>query len=148
MATKRCDEWALISDESALRSNVASIPLWDLVQDSGVFKLSRSFVAKDFVAALTFITRVGEVAEMRGHHPDLHLTGYRNVQVIVYTHSLSGLTDNDFDLAKAIDMIPASYSPKWLAENPKALTAAAVASSTDCLHMDYGGKLHEERVLP
>ena len=84
--TKRCDEWPVIDSESALKDAVSSIPLWDLISEGTVFKLSRSFVAKDFVSALNFIARAGEVAEVRGHHPDLHLTGYRNVQVVVYTH--------------------------------------------------------------
>ena len=85
---KRCDEWPVIDSETALKAAVATMPLWDLVSEGTpkVFLVSRCFTAKDFVSALNFIARAGEVAEARGHHPDLHLTGYRNVQVVVYTH--------------------------------------------------------------
>ena len=38
-----------------------------------------------------------------GHHPDLHLVGWNNVKIDVWTHSVSGLTDNDFILAAKIN---------------------------------------------
>lgn len=37
-------------------------------------------------AAVKFFNRVAEVAEQEGHHPDLHLTNYREVQVSRWTH--------------------------------------------------------------
>jgi len=117
---KRCDEWPKIEDAAELAAKVSGMPLWVLVEEGGVPKLSRNFQAKSFQAALNFIAAAGAVAEERGHHPDLHLTGYRNVQVIIYTHSLSGLTQNDFDLAQAIDGIKVDYFKKWLQENPHA----------------------------
>jgi 4a-hydroxytetrahydrobiopterin dehydratase len=45
------------------------------------------------------------VAELEGHHPDLHLTGYRNVAVELWTHAAGGLTENDFILAAKIDAL-------------------------------------------
>lgn len=50
----------------------------------------RSFVAKNFVSAMAFLNAVAEVAEEQGHHPDLHLTQFRNVEVRLQTHSLGG----------------------------------------------------------
>uniref|UniRef100_A0A0D9V3U0 4a-hydroxytetrahydrobiopterin dehydratase n=1 Tax=Leersia perrieri TaxID=77586 RepID=A0A0D9V3U0_9ORYZ len=38
-----------------------------------------------------------------GHHPDLHLVGWNNVKIDVWTHSVRGLTDNDFILAAKIN---------------------------------------------
>ena len=46
-------------------------------------------------------------AEAEGHHPDLHITQYRNVKVEVYTHSVGGLCLNDFILAAKLDGIVA-----------------------------------------
>jgi pterin-4a-carbinolamine dehydratase len=43
--------------------------------------LVRRFVAKSFKAAMDFLNLAGEVAESVGHHPDFHLTSYRNVEV-------------------------------------------------------------------
>lgn len=83
-----------------------------------VLKLTRSFTAKSFQAALDAINAMGAIAEREGHHPDFHLTNYRNVRIDIYTHSLQGLSKNDLVLANMIDTeVKIQYSPKWLKEN-------------------------------
>ena len=57
----------------------------------------------DFLTALDFFRRIGEVAEAEDHHPDLHLVGYRNVTIELWTHAVGGLTENDFILAARIN---------------------------------------------
>jgi pterin-4a-carbinolamine dehydratase len=64
---------------------LAALPAWALSEDGRAIK--RRFVSKNFVAAVTFFTRVSEVAEAEGHHPDLHLTNYRDVEVGAYVAS-------------------------------------------------------------
>ena len=44
-----------------------------------------------------------QIAEAEDHHPDLHLAGYRNVTIEMWTHAVGGLTENDFILAAKID---------------------------------------------
>ena len=144
-AAKKCNEWPLLDGET-VRVIMGSFPLWDLVEDQKCFKISRKFTTTNFVTALNFIAKAGEVAEARGHHPDLHLTSYRDVEVIIFTHSLSGLTENDFNLAQALDAIPVAYSPKWAALNPK--SAISDCETSPFKHIDYKGQLHDERVLP
>ena len=46
------------------------------------------------------------VAEEEGHHPDLHLEGYRHVWIELSTHAIGGLSENDFILAAKIDELP------------------------------------------
>mmetsp|Transcript_34415 Transcript_34415/g.76992 ORF Transcript_34415/g.76992 Transcript_34415/m.76992 type:complete len:84 (-) Transcript_34415:98-349(-) len=58
----------------------------------------------------------GVIAERENHHPDFHLTDYRHMEVVIWTHKLGCLTENDFQLAAMVDEIPVSYSPKWLKE--------------------------------
>ena len=58
-----------------------ALPSWKVDIEST--QISRSFVAKNFVAAIDFFQQVAGVAEEANHHPDLHLTGWRNVQVLV-----------------------------------------------------------------
>ena len=43
--------------------------------------------------------------QSEGHHPDLHLTGYRNLKVDLMTHAIDGLSENDFILAAKIDQL-------------------------------------------
>ena len=49
---------------------------------------------------------------------DFHLTGWNNIEIIIFTHSLGGLTENDFILAKKLTEIPVQYSKKFLTSNP------------------------------
>ena len=56
-----------------------AIPAWTLSAEQD--QISRSFVARNFLAALHFFRKVAEIAEEANHHPDLHLTSYRNVEV-------------------------------------------------------------------
>ena len=65
--------------QTELAEGLQSIPSWKLNESST--QISRSFVAKNFLAAINFFERVAEVAEEANHHPDLHLTEYRNVKV-------------------------------------------------------------------
>lgn len=85
---------------------------WRMAEDGT--SISRAFVARNFVAAMQFLQGVAQVAEEEGHHPDLHLTGYRNVKVELSTHSIGGLSEADFIMAAKIDRVPVDYSPKWL----------------------------------
>ena len=50
---------------------------------------------------------------------DIHLTEYRNVKVVIWTHVVGGLTSSDFKLAKAIENTKIDLSPKWLTSHPE-----------------------------
>jgi 4a-hydroxytetrahydrobiopterin dehydratase len=80
------------------------IPEWRLNPDGK--SIRRKWRVKDFVTALDFFRRIGDIAESEDHHPDLHLTGYRNVAVELSTHAIGGLSENDFILAAKIDQLP------------------------------------------
>ena len=82
----------------------AALPDWRVTPDGK--RLNRQWRASDFVTALDFFQRIGQIAETEGHHPDLHLVGYRNVSVEIWTHAVGGLTENDFILAAKIDRLP------------------------------------------
>lgn len=69
-------------------------------------KIRREWKARDFRAAMTFLDRVAELAESEAHHPDLHLTSYRDVAIEIWTHAIGGLSENDFILAAKIDALP------------------------------------------
>ena len=58
------------------------------------------------MAGIDFFNKVAALAEDEGHHPDLHLEGYRQVTIVLWTHAVGGLTENDFILAAKINQIP------------------------------------------
>ncbi len=74
-------------------------------------RISKTWTAKNFVAAMAFFNRVTELSESEGHHPDLHLVGYRNVTIDIWTHAINGLSLNDFILAAKIDQLPIELQP-------------------------------------
>ncbi|PHT38220.1 putative pterin-4-alpha-carbinolamine dehydratase [Capsicum baccatum] len=53
-------------------------------------------------AAFTFGSSQFLVVEC-SHHPDLHLVGWNNVKIEIWTHSVRGLTENDFILATKVN---------------------------------------------
>jgi 4a-hydroxytetrahydrobiopterin dehydratase len=61
--------------------------------------LERTFQLGDFVSALDFVNRVGELAEAENHHPDIAIH-YNRVTLRWWTHTAGGITDRDRDLAE------------------------------------------------
>ena len=84
---------------------LAQLPGWSKVE-GGRSGFAASGRSKNFMAAIDFFNKVAALAEAEGHHPDLHLVGYRNVAIEVWTHAIGGLSENDFILAAKIEAIP------------------------------------------
>ena len=87
-----------------VQSYLKAIPQWRLTANGK--GIERSWKAKHFMAAMDFLNRIAAIAEEEDHHPDIHLTGYRQIKIEMTTHSLNGLSENDFILAAKIDQIP------------------------------------------
>jgi 4a-hydroxytetrahydrobiopterin dehydratase len=81
-----------------------ALPGWKATREGQ--RIRREWKARNFVAAIEFFDKVAQLAEEENHHPDLHLEGYRNVAVEIWTHAIGGLSENDFILAAKIDRIP------------------------------------------
>jgi len=64
--------------------------------------LERLYTFKDFAQALSFVNKVGAVAETEGHHPDLYLA-WGKCKVELWTHKINGLTESDFYMAAKAD---------------------------------------------
>jgi len=77
---------------------------WRLTHDGR--RIRKDWVVKNFAAGIDFFASVATVAEAEGHHPDLHLEGYRNLWIELWTHAVGGLSENDFILAAKIDRLP------------------------------------------
>ncbi len=86
--------------DAEIKSRIVSLPDWRI--ESG--ELRRTFAFKDFVASLSFVNRVGDLAEKAGHHPDIDIR-YNRVRLALITHDAGGLTTKDFDLAEAADRL-------------------------------------------
>jgi 4a-hydroxytetrahydrobiopterin dehydratase len=105
LATKSCVPCAkgtLPLRGEALQSHLQELDGWSAVEGH---HLHKEFKFPDFVTALAFVNRIGEVAEREQHHPDLLLT-WGKVRVEIWTHSIDGLSESDFVLAAKIDRLP------------------------------------------
>jgi 4a-hydroxytetrahydrobiopterin dehydratase len=82
---------------------------WHVMEDSEHrLRLRRAMRAKNFKKAIELFRRVGEVAEAEQHHPDLHLEGWNNCTIDLWTHARNGLSENDFIVAAKIDQLDLS----------------------------------------
>ena len=84
-----------------LQALAKQVPQWKVVD---AHHLTRSFAFPDFRQALTFVNKVGEIAESQGHHPDI-LLSWGKAEVTTWTHKINGLTESDFILAAKIDKL-------------------------------------------
>jgi 4a-hydroxytetrahydrobiopterin dehydratase len=86
---------------AALHRNVEG---WAFVP--GGRRIRREWTVKNFKTGIDFFNKIAELSEQEGHHPDLHLEGYRNVAIELWTHAIGGLSENDFILAAKINQVP------------------------------------------
>ena len=79
-------------------AHLLSLPGWSLEFP----KLRRVDVFPDFRKALAWLNRVGMLAEEQDHHPDFHLTGWSQVELVLWTHAIEGLSLSDVEMARRI----------------------------------------------
>jgi 4a-hydroxytetrahydrobiopterin dehydratase len=85
-------------------AQVRKLQGWQLTR--GGERIRKEWTVKNFMAGMKFFNDVARLAEDDQHHPDLHLEGYRNVAIELWTHAIGGLSENDFILAAKIDELP------------------------------------------
>lgn len=77
------------------------VPSWE-IKEGHVYK---QFKFRNFKESMNFINKVAEIAEKEGHHPDIKIS-YNKVAIELFTHSIKGLSENDFIVAAKISRIP------------------------------------------
>ncbi len=84
------------------RALLREVPGWELALDNRAIK--RRMVFRDFTSALNFVNQLAAIAESEQHHPDIML-GWGYAEVVLWTHTVSGLHENDFIMASKINML-------------------------------------------
>ncbi len=82
-----------------LTAALAGLPGWT----GDPASLTRTITAPDFPAAIRLVVAVAEDAELMDHHPDMDIR-WRSVTFVLSTHSAGGVTGNDTELARRIDV--------------------------------------------
>ena len=89
-------------DEKQISDNLSKLNSWSVNDEQKM--IYKKFNFKTFKQALNFTNKVGEIAHLEGHHPDISL-GWGYSLVMLHTHAIQGLSINDFIIAAKIDEI-------------------------------------------
>ncbi len=71
------------------------------------FAIHRSCEFPSFRAAMNFVNQVADLSEAKNHHPDIEIR-FREVALSLWTHTVSGVTKRDIELARLISELPTS----------------------------------------
>lgn len=75
---------------------------WTIERDGKL--LSRTFEFEDYHRTMAFVNGVAWIAHREDHHPDMEV-GYNRCVVRFSTHSIGGLSHNDFICAAKVDRL-------------------------------------------
>jgi 4a-hydroxytetrahydrobiopterin dehydratase len=95
-------EVALLSREQ-VQDYLSQLQDWQAVIEGK--SIQRQFRFKNYEQTLAFVNAVADIARMEDHHPDISF-GYNRCEVRYSTHSVDGLSENDFICAARIDTLP------------------------------------------
>lgn len=106
---KPCEGGAKPLPKRTIAQFLKMLPEWSLGREGK--KIQRKYRMKNFSAAIELVQKIAATAELAGHHPDLHLTRYRELVIDLSTHAVKGLTENDFILAVQIEAMDKKLMP-------------------------------------
>jgi 4a-hydroxytetrahydrobiopterin dehydratase len=91
-------------DEAQAEALLAQLTAWDILRQGQAVVLSRTFTFPDYHRTMAFANAVAWVAHEQDHHPDL-VVSYSRCTVNWSTHSVGGLSVNDFICAARVDAL-------------------------------------------
>lgn len=74
---------------------------WEVEENK---KIKKEYSFTSYQQAISFVNNVADLSEKEGHHPYIHIN-YKKVIVIIFTHKINGLHENDFILASKCDLL-------------------------------------------
>ncbi|QPJ66293.1 MAG: 4a-hydroxytetrahydrobiopterin dehydratase [Candidatus Nitrohelix vancouverensis] len=96
------EKHALTQSELEAKLNELA-PKWKMGKnEKGLSHIERVHHAAKFMEGIDFVTKVAEAAEANNHHPDIFIN-YKRITVRYWTHSASGVTLADVQMAQKID---------------------------------------------
>ncbi len=99
-----CQAGAPLVTQAQIDEFMPQLPDWQIIEIDGIKRLQRLYSLSNFVEALAFSNKVGEIAEREGHHPAI-LTEWGRVTVSWWSHKIKGLHVNDFIMAAKTDAL-------------------------------------------
>jgi 4a-hydroxytetrahydrobiopterin dehydratase len=97
-----CEGKIILFTQDQITQALKALPHW--TTEDPPFSISRKFKFKDFYQTIAFVNAIAWVAHQEGHHPDLEIH-YNYCIVKCTTHSIKGVSENDFILASKIESL-------------------------------------------
>jgi 4a-hydroxytetrahydrobiopterin dehydratase len=89
-------------EESAIKLLVKQTPAWHFASEDNL--LVRTFNFQNYYQTIDFVNHLADICHEQDHHPELNVS-YRRCEVAFNTHTVNGVTENDFICAAKIDAI-------------------------------------------
>ena len=100
-----CEGGILPFDISEIHKYQKKVDGWSVKKNKkNIYFIEKNFEYKNITNSQNFTIKVGEVSEQENHHPDIFF-GWGYAKIIITTHAIEGLSENDFILAAKIDQI-------------------------------------------
>lgn len=96
-----CEGGATKLERAQIDALLSELVGWRVEDD----RLRKTRTMKDFPQAVLYVNAIGWIAEQENHHPDVAIAGWNKVELTIFTHTLGGLSENDFVLAAKIDSL-------------------------------------------
>lgn len=105
LTAQRCSHQTgpALTDEQAARL-LEQLTAWTIEREGDAVVLTRTHSFPDFHRTMAFVNAVAWIAHEQDHHPDL-LVAYSRCTVNWSTHSVGGLSINDFICAARVDAL-------------------------------------------
>jgi 4a-hydroxytetrahydrobiopterin dehydratase len=88
--------------DAEVAAQLRALPAWSIERGA----IARAFRFPDFLETIAFVNAVAWVAHTEDHHPDLAVS-YGRCEVRFSTHSVGGISANDFICAAKVDAVHA-----------------------------------------
>ena len=107
LINKKCEACRIdapkVTDKE-IPSLMSQIPLWEIIEENNIKKLTCVFKFSDYGQSLVFTNKVATLADEEDHHPQITLE-WGKVKVIWWSHKIQGLHQNDFICAAKTDRL-------------------------------------------
>lgn len=102
---RHCSHATTLLNTAQVQDYLSQLQDWQVANDGN--SIQRRYRFKNYEQTLAFVNTVAEIARAEDHHPDISF-GYNYCEVHFSTHSVGGLSENDFICAARIDALPAN----------------------------------------
>ena len=98
---KPCERGTPPLDDRRVRDLLAEIPGWELTKPG---EIGKTYRFKNYYETMAFVNATAWISHRENHHPDLEV-GYNQCRVRYSTHSVGGLSENDFICAAKVNAL-------------------------------------------